>query len=140
MFPKKAQDDNKETIKIEKQFVGFDELTGYLWWKEEVSYLFISSNQITEIKIVGAANNSFNVYARIDLKDRFEYFLIDNKKTLTTAKKLSEDFIRMIHGKKKEIDKNNKSKESEKNIEIKGSEEIKNGFEALIELAKDLKK
>ena len=104
MFAPKNQTNVKETV-VEKSFMGIDKLSKWTWWKEEMSYLFLPTSQITEVKIVIASNDSFNVYARLDLKDRFEYKLIDNKKTLAAAKKLSEEFIKMIYkdGKENEL-------------------------------------
>jgi hypothetical protein len=97
MFP---MFDEKDSIKKKqvptlsgKKFLTIDFNTNYIWWQEEVSYLYISADQITEIKITPTDNNTFNIYVRIDLKDRFEYKFIDNRKTLASAKKLAEDFV-----------------------------------------------
>jgi hypothetical protein len=133
MFPQRPQESQKIS-KTEKQFMGIDPKTNWIWWKEQISYLFISTKQITEVKLISTTDGSINIYARIDLKDRFEYFLIDNKKTLTIAKKLAEDFVKII-------------KNSENSTEIVSVEEISetpiekdlDGYEALKQLKKQLK-
>ena len=113
MFPQKLSEQQKtQPSKIEKQFMGIDHSIKYMWWKEEISYLFIPVTQITEVKIVPATDSSFNVYARLDLKDRFEYKLIDNKKTLAAAKKLAEDFVKLIY-QNSEPEKITKTEETE---------------------------
>ncbi len=130
MFPQQKQQEPQQQ-KIEKQFMGLDRKTNWMWWKEQISYLFISTNQITEVKLIPATDGSFNVYARIDLKDRFEYFLIDNKKTLAAAKKLAEEFTQILLGiKEKEVSKT-------KDIEEINKSDL-NGLEALKVLKKDL--
>jgi hypothetical protein len=93
VFERREEDSKKKTQTIMKSFLTLDLNNNYTWWKEEISYLYIPFSQITEIKITPTENNTFNVYARIDLKDRFEYKLIDNRKTLAAAKKLAEDFV-----------------------------------------------
>lgn len=138
MFPIKPQE--QKTIKTEKQFMGIDRKTNWIWWKEQISYLFISINQVTEIKLIPATDNSINIYARLDLKDRFEYFLIDNKKTLAAAKKLAEDFAKMLQAKpisSETIDSPPATKPSEESKETEKTE--LNGLEALIQLKEDLK-
>lgn len=126
MFPQKTQEPQQQ--KVEKQFMGLDRKTNWMWWKEQISYLFISTKQIVEVKLIPATDGSFNVYARIDLKDRFEYFLIDNKKTLAAAKKLAEEFAQILLG----IKEKNKSEEKESEVSNL------NGLEALKLLKKDL--
>jgi hypothetical protein len=131
MFPQRQQEQQK-TAKTEKQFMGIDKETNWIWWKEQISYLFISANQITEVKLIPATDSSINVYARIDLKDRFEYFLIDNRKTLAAAKKLAEDFTKTIESKSYQ-------KIETSNIKEESVEDNLNGFEALKQLKKQLK-
>ena len=130
------QQQKPTATKIEKSFMGIDHETKYLWWKEEISYLFLAAKQITEVKIVPATDSTFNVYARLDLKDRFEYKLIDNKKTLAAAKKLAEDFVKLLNQEyiidAKDIPTpKSETKETEKNL---------NGLEALLKLKEDLVK
>ena len=112
--------------KIEKQFMGIDKKTNWIWWKEQMSYLFISVKQITEVRLIPATDSSFNVYARLDLKDKFEYFLIDNRKTLAAAKKLAEDFAKMLQSSKEE------------KLETIETKSDLNGLEALRQLKTDL--
>ena len=133
MFPdnNKVKTNKEVAAKIEKQFLGIDKKTKYLWWKEQVSFLFVSASQVTEIKLVAATDGSLNVYARVDLRDRFEYFLIDNKRTLATAKKLAEEFIELIQtGKISEKKKSEEKTETKTNLD---------GAEALTVLMEDLK-
>jgi len=116
MFPRPpgTADSIKEPpVKLEKHFMGIDHKTKHVWWKEEMSYLFIPATQITEVKIVIASNDSFNIYARLNLFDRFEYKLIDNKKTLAAAKKLAEDFVKLIQKKDPEVEEIKQKKEPE---------------------------
>jgi len=128
MFPIKSQE--QKLTKTEKQFMGIDHKTNWIWWKEQISYLFISATQITEVKLIPTTDNSINIYARVDLKDRFEYKLIDNKKTLAAAKKLAEDFTKMLQV--KPILSETIDTSSPKETEL-------NGLEALIQLKEDLK-
>lgn len=136
MFPTKPQE--QKTIKTEKQFMGIDRKTNWIWWKEQISYLFISINQVTEIKLIPATDNSINIYARLDLKDRFEYFLIDNKKTLAAAKKLAEDFAKMLQSKPISSETIDNPSSATKLPEETEKTEL-NGLEALIQLKGDLK-
>lgn len=112
MFPTKEQVTKQQSVPTSK-FLTRDAETNWLWFQEEISYLFVSPEQVTEIKIVPATNGSFNIYTRLDLKDRFEYKFVENCKTLTSAKKTSEDFIKMIKNIQKKKQKNSKKKETE---------------------------
>jgi hypothetical protein len=128
MFPQQKQE--QQSPKTSKQFLAIDKKVNWIWWQEEASYLFHPASQITEVKLIPASDNSFNVYARVDLKDRFEYKLVDNKKTLAAAKKLAEDFAKMLQSPKEE------------KLETVDSDKIKsdlNGLEALKLLKEDLK-
>ncbi len=80
-------------VNYQSKLVSFDRQTGWLWFQEEISYVFIPADRVTEIRLVFATDNSVNIYTRIDMKDRLEYKLIGNKKTLAAAKKLAEDFV-----------------------------------------------
>jgi len=108
--------------KVTAKFLSVDTKTNWLWFQEEISYLFISPDRVTEVKIIPTINNSFNVWARIDLKDRLEYKLIDTRKTLAAAKKLSEDFVLML---KTGTIPQKKKEESEKIETVEKSETIK---------------
>ena len=108
--------------KVTAKFLSVDAKTNWLWFQEEISYLFISPDRVTEVKIIPTINNSFNVWARIDLKDRLEYKLIDTRKTLAAAKKLSEDFVLML---KTGTIPQKKKEESEKIETVEKSETIK---------------
>lgn len=136
MFPTKPQE--QKISKTEKQFMGIDRKTNWIWWKEQISYLFISVNQVTEIKLITATDNSINIYARLDLKDRFEYFLVDNKKTLAAAKKLAEDFAKMLQAKPILSETTDNPSSVSKTNEGTEKTEL-NGLEALIQLKGDLK-
>lgn len=148
MFPEKPTQKTAATTNVEKQFLGIHKSTNCLWWKEQISYLFIPASQITEIKLVTATDGSYNVYARVNLLDRFEYFLIDNKKTLSAAKKLAEEFIIMIQeaktnkevsDKKQEKNKEESPNKKQEKTNGKKQESNLNGAEALVVLMEDLK-
>jgi len=121
---KKMPTTESKTIqeKVTAKFLSVDAKTNWLWFQEEISYLFISPDRVTEVKIIPTINNSFNVWARIDLKDRLEYKLIDTRKTLAAAKKLSEDFVLML---KTGTIPQKKKEESEKIETVEKSETIK---------------
>ena len=72
-----------------------DPKTKWAWYHEEVSYLFHPTSQIVNVRIVIVSNNSFNIYAEIDLKNKLETKFLDNKKTLAAAKKFVEEFIKV---------------------------------------------
>jgi hypothetical protein len=94
MFPQKSnlEQNQKQTVK----FISSDPKTNWTWWQDEISYLFIPAERITEVRLVPATDGSINVHARINLQDRFEYKLIENRKTLAAAKKLAEEFVKKI--------------------------------------------
>lgn len=139
MFPQKQAEHKVEARR--KEFLVVDKKTMWVWWQEEISYLFHPASQITEVKLIPVTDGSFNVFARVDLKDRFEYKLIDNKKTLAAAKKLAEDFAKMLQSKpisSETID--NPSSATKPSEESKETEKTElNGLEALIQLKGDLK-
>ena len=94
-----------------------------------------------EIKLVPATNNSINIYARLNLNDRFEYKMIENKKTLAAARKYVENFVMLLQS--------CRSGSSNKSIEQETEEPKKteknninnlDGFEALKQLVETLKK
>lgn len=121
----------KDKKPAQAKFLSFDPKTNWLWFQEEISYLFVPASQITEIKLVSATDGSINVYIRLDLRDRFEYKLINNTKTLTSAKKLAEDFITMIQNGKLPEKKKKQEPETNSNSD---------GLSALTVLMEDLKK
>lgn len=96
MFPtKQNQHDDKKPIQ-KKEFLAIDSKTKWAWYQEEISFLFHPVKDITDLKLVKANDGSFNIYIRLDLKNRFEDKFLDNKKTLAAARKLAEDFIRVV--------------------------------------------
>lgn len=145
MFPQKVSEQKPTPSKTQKSFLGVDSKTKWVWWQEEVSYLFIPVSQITEVKIVPATDGSCNVYARVDLKDRFEYKLIENKKNINAAKKLAEDFVKLLKTDSETIENKETDKTKSEKVETKDSDKIKpdtkslNGLEALIKLKEELK-
>jgi len=134
--------DTKESPKTNSiQFLAIDTKTSWIWFQEELSYLFIPISQIVEIKLVPATNNSINIYARLNLNDRFEYKMIENKKTLAAARKYVENFVMLLQS--------CRSGSSNKSIEQETEEPKKteknninnlDGFEALKQLVETLKK
>ena len=135
MFPQKQQEQKTEVRR--KEFLAIDQKVKWIWWQEETTYLFHPTSQVTEVKLIPATDGSFNVYARVDLKDRFEYKLVDNKKTLAAAKKLAEEFTQMLLGLKDKPE----TKDSKETSETKTEETDKlNGLEALLKLKADLEK
>ena len=136
MFPQKQSEQKVEARR--KEFLVVDKKTMWVWWQEEISYLFHPAAQITEVKLVPVTDGSFNVFARVDLKDRFEYKLIDNKKTLAAAKKLAEDFAKMLQAKPILSETTDNPSSVSKTNEGTEKTEL-NGLEALIQLKGDLK-
>jgi hypothetical protein len=136
MFPQKQSEQKVEARR--KEFLVVDKKTMWVWWQEEISYLFHPAAQITEVKLIPVTDGSFNVFARVDLKDRFEYKLIDNKKTLAAAKKLAEDFAKMLQAKPILSETTDNPSSVSKTNEGTEKTEL-NGLEALIQLKGDLK-
>lgn len=136
MFPQKQAEHKVEARR--KEFLVVDKKTMWVWWQEEISYLFHPASQITEVKLIPVTDGSFNVFARVDLKDRFEYKLIDNKKTLAAAKKLAEDFAKMLQSKPISSETIDNPSSATKLPEETEKTEL-NGLEALIQLKGDLK-
>lgn len=94
-WPSKQKSEEKFQ-KTEKDFLSFNRKLKCIWWKDDDSLMFLPISQIMQIELIPATSNTYNVFARVNLRDRFEYKLIDNRKTLAAAKKLAEDFTRLI--------------------------------------------
>ena len=141
MFPQKVSEQKPTPSKIQEKFLGVDRKLKWAWWQEEITYLFIPISQITEIKLVPVTDGSFNVYARVDLKDRFEYKIIENKKNINAAKKLAEDFVKLLKTNSETIENKETDKTKSEKVETKDSDKIKpiNGLEALLKLKEELK-
>lgn len=77
-----------------KSLLGIDQKSKHIWLQGESSLLFVSLDQLTEIRIIKTVAGVFNIYAKVNLIYRFEDHLLDVKKTLAAAKKFVEDFIK----------------------------------------------
>ncbi|MCK9439426.1 MAG: hypothetical protein WC188_04665 [Candidatus Caldatribacteriota bacterium] len=87
----------KTNQKIDKKFLALDLISKWTWWKEEVTYSFIPPYQIVELKISETTAKTFNIYAATrSVTGEISFKLMENKKTITSAKKYVEEIVRLM--------------------------------------------